>query len=250
MLSFVEEDVRVCIVERLKMKDLNMKRICKNPDCDNELVDKRDDAVYCDNKCRLKYQKNRWYHSHKDDESIKKKKYYQSNREEILLKMKESYIPSIKVELTEEERITKREKRKEYDRVRALRYYYNNKKDQNKKKVDRDKRKMKSDPLFKLAHNIRTLIRLSMKNQFTTKSKKTIEILGCSFEEFYKHLESKFDENMNWDNQGSYWHIDHIKPISLAKNEKEVYELNHYTNFQPLYWEDNLAKSNKFEEKI
>ena len=51
---------------------------------------------------------------------------------------------------------------------------------------------------------------------------------------------------MNWDNQGSYWHMDHKKPISLAMNEEEVYELNHYTNFQPLYWEDNLSKGNKY----
>ena len=83
-----------------------------------------------------------------------------------------------------------------------------------------------------------------MKNRFTIKSKKTVEILGCSFEEFKLYLENKFDKKMNWDNQGSYWHMDHIKPISLAKTEEEVYELNHYTNFQPLYWKDNLTKSN------
>ena len=53
---------------------------------------------------------------------------------------------------------------------------------------------------------------------------------------------------MNWENYGTYWHIDHIKPISLAENEKEVYDLNHYTNFQPLFWLDNLIKSDKYEE--
>ena len=76
--------------------------------------------------------------------------------------------------------------------------------------------------------------------------RKTQEILGCSFEEFKIYLEEQFDENMNWDNQGSYWHMDHKKPISLAMTEEEVYELNHYTNFQPLYWEDNLSKGNKY----
>ena len=38
----------------------------------------------------------------------------------------------------------------------------------------------------------------------------------------------------------------HIKPISLATNEDEVYELNYYTNFQPLWAFDNLSKGNKF----
>lgn len=31
-----------------------------------------------------------------------------------------------------------------------------------------------------------------------------------------------------------------------AKTEDEVYELNHYTNFQPLYWVDNYAKGNRW----
>lgn len=43
-----------------------------------------------------------------------------------------------------------------------------------------------------------------------------------------------------------YWQLDHIVPISWAKSEKEVYELNKYTNFQPLEWNENIKKSNKF----
>lgn len=61
-----------------------------------------------------------------------------------------------------------------------------------------------NDPLFKLCFNIRTLIRNSIKRQFTEKSKKTQEILDCSFEEFKIYLEEQFDENMNWNNKGSY----------------------------------------------
>ena len=91
------------------------------------------------------------------------------------------------------------------------------------------------------------MISNSFKRCDTIKSTKTIEILGCSFEEFKIHLESKFDDKMNWDNQGSYWHMDHVIPISSAQTEEEVYRLNHYTNFQPLYWKDNLIKSNKFK---
>ena len=123
---------------------------------------------------------------------------------------------------------------------------YNNNLEENRiKKKNYIKQKM-NDPLFKLVFNTRTLIRNSIKRQYTKKSKKTQEILGCSFEEFKIYLEEQFDENMNWDNQGSYWHMDHKKPISLAMSEEEVYELNHYTNFQPLYWEDNLSKGNKY----
>jgi len=84
-----------------------------------------------------------------------------------------------------------------------------------------------------------------MKRKFTDKSKKTLEILGCQFEIFKKHIENQFNENMNWENYGSYWEIDHIIPVSSSTTEEELYKLNHYTNFQPLYWLDNLHKSDK-----
>lgn len=47
------------------------------------------------------------------------------------------------------------------------------------------------------------------------------------------------------DNHGK-WHMDHIKPVSLAKTENEIIELNRYTNFQPLWAKDNLSKGNKY----
>jgi hypothetical protein len=124
-------------------------------------------------------------------------------------------------------------------------YYQNNKELIKIKNYEYCKDRKVKDPFYKLRLGIRSLILVSFRNQFTTKSKKTIEILGCSFEEFKTHLESRFDDKMNWGNQGTYWHMDHIIPISSAETEEDVYRLNHYTNFQPLYWLDNLKKSNK-----
>jgi len=49
---------------------------------------------------------------------------------------------------------------------------------------------------------------------------------------------------MSWENYGYYgWHIDHIIPLSFGKNDKEIYELCHYTNLQPLWWTENFDKS-------
>ena len=90
--------------------------------------------------------------------------------------------------------------------------------------------------------NVRNLVALHIKN----KSMTTENILGCDWETFEKHIQSKFTEGMSWDNHGRKgWHYDHIIPISSAKNEEELYKLNHYTNFQPLWWLDNILKSNK-----
>jgi type II secretory ATPase GspE/PulE/Tfp pilus assembly ATPase PilB-like protein len=103
----------------------------------------------------------------------------------------------------------------------------------------------KSDKLFKLSSRIRSIISKQINKNNLKKSEKTEDIIGCSFNEFKNYLESKFDDNMNWENYGE-WHLDHIIPISYAKTEEEIYELNHYTNFQPLWAKDNLSKGNRF----
>lgn len=50
---------------------------------------------------------------------------------------------------------------------------------------------------------------------------------------------------MNWDNYGE-WHIDHIKPLAIAKNKKEIECLFNYKNLQPLWAKDNLSKGYQF----
>ena len=102
----------------------------------------------------------------------------------------------------------------------------------------------KNDSLFKLKCNISCLIYLSFKKNSHHKNSKTKEILGCSIDYFKIHLQNQFTKGMTWENAGE-WHLDHIYPISLAKNEDELIRLNHYTNFQPLWAKENIQKSNK-----
>ena len=48
---------------------------------------------------------------------------------------------------------------------------------------------------------------------------------------------------MNWDNYGFYgWHVDHKVPLSNGKTEEETYKLCHYSNLQPMWWNENLSK--------
>lgn len=72
--------------------------------------------------------------------------------------------------------------------------------------------------------------------------------LGCSIEDFIKHLESYFTENIDWTNYEK-WHLDHIIPLSSAENIDEFNALQHYKNIQPLDENLNIKKSNKFNEK-
>lgn len=55
---------------------------------------------------------------------------------------------------------------------------------------------------------------------------------------------------MTWENHGrgeSKWHFDHKIPASWAKTEEKMIKLNHYTNFQPLWSNDNISKGNRFK---
>jgi hypothetical protein len=53
---------------------------------------------------------------------------------------------------------------------------------------------------------------------------------------------------MTWDNYGKKgWHVDYILPCAsfdLTKEEEQK-KCFHYTNLQPLWWLDNIKKSDK-----
>ena len=108
----------------------------------------------------------------------------------------------------------------------------------------RKKERMKTDPVYRFKIKIRKRIRRILKDRGYTKKSKTHEILGISYEEFNLHMERQFVKGMTWDNYGE-WHIDHIIPLATAICEDDVIRLNHYTNLQPLWAEDNLRKGSK-----
>ena len=120
---------------------------------------------------------------------------------------------------------------------------------ENKERINECQRKRRTkNPLFKLSCNIGNLIRISIKGNGYTKNSKTHDILGISFKGFKEHIEKQFTEGMSWDNR-SEWHLDHIIPISSHSNEEEIHLLNHHLNFQPLWAEDNMSKSDKYTEE-
>lgn len=107
------------------------------------------------------------------------------------------------------------------------------------KKYVRNRRQ--NDINFRILTNIKSLISSSIKRKGYLKNNKTEQILNCSFEEFKLHIESKWEPWMTWENYGKYngelnygWDLDHIIPTSSAKTEEDLYNLNHYTNLQPL----------------
>lgn len=75
------------------------------------------------------------------------------------------------------------------------------------------------------------------------------QLLGYSVDDLIKHLESKFDKNMTWDNMGE-WHIDHVIPDSWFnyssigdESFKKCWALD---NLQPMWKVENLSKNNRY----
>ena len=72
-----------------------------------------------------------------------------------------------------------------------------------------------------------------------------VVLLGCSRDHLRRHLESRFQPGMTWENYGRYgWHVDHVIPCSAfdLTNPDEVRKCFHFSNLQPLWWRDNIIK--------
>jgi hypothetical protein len=149
-----------------------------------------------------------------------------------------------------------KERKKSYyvENINSIKLRDKNYRDKNKKLLQHKKRiweknKIITDNFYYLKSKIKNSIRESIKRYGYTKKSKTFEILGCDYETFKKHIESQFIDGMSWDNKNE-WHIDHIIPVSSAKNENEMILLNHYLNLQPLWATDNLSKGSKLPALI
>jgi len=116
-------------------------------------------------------------------------------------------------------------------------------------------KKQSEDPFFRFRYSIRGRIRntLTIYLKEGKKSRRSQEILGCTFDEFKDYIESQFLPWMSWDNFGDVcgdspdyncsWDLDHIIPANWATTNEEIYALNHYSNFQPL-----CSKVNRWEK--
>jgi hypothetical protein len=186
-----------------------MKKIYLTPE-DKKQAKKEWDKKY--------YEKNKLKRKEKDSQ------YYKENREEILEKKQND---TIRKEYAKAYYQQNKEQRLEYSKI-----YFSQNKEQH---YQLRKVKKQKDINFKIHENLRSRLSNALKGRVKNS---TIEELGCSIEEFKIYLEKQFDENMNWENYGIYWEIDHIQPLSKGGSF-------HYTNTQPMHFSENRSKGNR-----
>ena len=92
-----------------------------------------------------------------------------------------------------------------------------------------------------LAARLRTII---------IKTDSTMNYIGCNIQYLREWFEYNFTSEMNWDNYGSYWSIDHIIPVCKFEltNEDEKLKCCNWTNLMPVQLlkivDQNIYQSN------
>lgn len=133
---------------------------------------------------------------------------------------------------------------------RSNNWYLNNKDEKNKKHTVYIRNRRQTDIYFKLYSNIQSRIYSALKTD--SKTDKTLKFLGCSIRFYKKWLEFQFDEYMNWDNHGIYWHIDHVKPCASFNFsiESEITACFNWKNVRPIEKTLNLQKNDKINNTL
>lgn len=111
---------------------------------------------------------------------------------------------------------------------------------------DWQRNKRRTDPQYNVGNRLRSRIWHAITGGNGKKALKTESLIGCTVAEVRAHIERQFKDGMNWERfMAGEIHIDHIRPCSsfdLSDPEQQL-RCFHYTNLQPLWWRDNLSKS-------
>ena len=203
-------------------------------------------------------QKAKEYHNkHKDDPEYKEKRKLQSREHrqtEEYTQFQQEYYQKNKEKIQENIRKHRQEHLDQY-RERSKEYYQNNKerckewvktyREENKERLQSlELARYHNDPITHLKQSLRMSLNRALKHGKDIKTNRSLSYLGCSIEEFKTYLESRFEEGMTWKNR-SDWHLDHIIPLDKINEGYTLEQLCHYTNYQPLWKQDNLSKGNR-----
>lgn len=110
-----------------------------------------------------------------------------------------------------------------------------------------------TDPNFKLKYAIKSNLHSHIRRiENGVKSERTLTYVGCSLNFLRSWFEFQFGEHMSWDNHGTYWHIDHIKPCSSfdLTNNDMLHECYNWSNLRPIHSLENLSKGGKVDNEL
>lgn len=133
----------------------------------------------------------------------------------------------------------------EYNTLHICVMASNERRQKAKQHRERSKIRRATDPAFRLMCLLRGRLRSALMGK--GKSKRTMELCGCSVAQLKAHIEAQWKEGMSWANHGE-WEIDHRAPCAIfdLSNPQHQRICFHYTNLQPLWKLENREKRDRY----
>lgn len=218
-----------CFFSKNRAQKDGLSGACK--DC-KKIIDKEYRAK---NEEKIRQYKKDWAIEKEEELKEKRKIYWQKNKDRLLQRNRQYYQEN-------KNKITERNKQ----------YTEKNREKTNKYKRRWSKNKEDTDPVYKFAKNLRSIISKAFIRKKWKKNGRTQQMIGCDYETAFEHLKNTFKQNygISLEDAKQELHIDHIIPLASAKTKEELIKLNHYTNLQYLYASDNLRKNDKLYWKL
>jgi hypothetical protein len=202
-------------------------------------------------------------HALEDKRKLRSKDYYRRHKELILEKCRQ-YRNKNREFLAEKSKIYRKnnkeaisESRKKFSQKNAERianikktFYEQNKEKMIRQQIEYQKNRIKTDSKYSIYKMVSSRISKAIRRRGWPKCGPTQAAIGCDFNTLETHLILSAIRNYGeWFSYQKY-HIDHIVPLVTAQTIEDLYRLNHFTNLQYLYPEDNLRKSDKLDFKL
>ena len=208
----------------------------------------RNQVFYANNREREKERARKWRKENPEKHKATTLSWRQSNPDRYQ-QAQDAWFEANKAYRTEY-RKRKYAENKERENALAREYKKKNKKDIAKRSVERQSERLQSDEVFKIRFSLRRRMNMALaaSGKPGKKAGSTIKDLGCSIEFFKEYIAAMFEPWMTWENRGrKTWHLDHVTPLSRfdLTDREQFLRAAHYTNYQPLSAEDNIAKGNR-----
>ena len=195
---------------------------------------------------KIKKSQKKWREKNREKAKRATIKWQKENPEKVKKNRKNYYQEHIE----EEKEYNKKYREENPEKVKKANKEWREKNPEKVKFLSREyiKKRIKIYPQFRLNRNIRTAIWYCLKDKKAGRHWETL--VGYTLQKLMIRLEYQFDKNMNWDNYGSYWTIDHKKPQSLfhfnSDKNQAFRDCWCLANLRPLERIENIKKGNKF----
>jgi len=210
-----------------KNKEIVLEKMKIYADTNKEARAERGKKWYNTNKEKISEQRKIKHLENREQNNERKRNYHAQNREKLNQKSREYAKANV-------------DKRREYKK----KWRENNRNKLREQKMER----YYFDDNYRLKHNLSNRMRLALHG--ADKSSKTMELLGCDIDFLHDYIEAEFTPEMTWENYGTYWQVDHIRPcasfdLTDPAQQKICF---HWSNLQPLKAIENQRKGAKIIE--